>query len=253
MINVTSECLGSCTWTSKKCKSSSNAVNNNHQVTIQLVYAWVLYSYKMGVTMKRNEDVKFRIFFIWLLGGKQVFFNLESWSLHSIDWSSEAFEDCRLKITTKKDVSPNETRKAMLDVLLKENRVVGVPAEKTREKLIVRERDNHLKKKRQLGIWLWDKNGEWGNKSRNTMGNKWSSDWWRAVKALCGAGSALSHREFMSSWRQPQEEVTSSLDQSMSHDAILFVIKEVLCLRRTSETSSVQNEQCRGRFLWLEC
>lgn len=72
-------------------------------------------------------------------------------------------------------------------------------------------------------------------KNRNTMGNEWSSidrgiDRWsrraELLKELCGAGSALSHRGFISSWRQPQEEVTSSLDQSMSHDAILFVFTD---------------------------
>lgn len=47
----------------------------------------------------------------------------------------------------------------------------------------------------------------------------------RAVKnCFEGAGSALSHWEFLSSWRQPQEEVTS-LDQSMSHDAVLLFLQ----------------------------
>lgn len=31
---------------------------------------------------------------------------------------------------------------------------------------------------------------------------------------------------FISPWRQPQEEVTSSLDQSMSHDAFLDVFTD---------------------------
>lgn len=43
------------------------------------------------------------------------------------------------------------------------------------------------------------------------------------------------NKNFKSSWRQPQEEVTSSLDQSMSYDATLFVLTETLSLRTTSE------------------
>lgn len=50
-----------------------------------------------------------------------------------------------------------------------------LPAGKMREAVtnsIEREGDNHFKKKRQLGIWLWNKMENEVIKIENTMGNE---------------------------------------------------------------------------------
>lgn len=71
------------------------------------------------------------------------------------------------------------------------------------------------------------------------MGNEWSSVVERGLliggvgeqsclKSFAGQEVLCLTEEFKSSWRQPQEEVTSSLDQSMSHDAILFAFTDAV-------------------------
>lgn len=107
------------------------------------------------------------------------------------------------------------------------------------------------KKKGNLEFWLWNKMENEVIKKRIET-RQATNVRWRALR---------DRQRSASSWRQPQEEAPSSLDQSMSHDAIfisfyrqcLTTTSEPLCQMVSNILSSTEEPILRPSMLWTEC